>query len=156
MKIGIVVYSQTGNTLGAAEKLKEKLITKGHKAEVVQLKPSGDPNNPESLRYETLPDLKGCDAVVLAAPVQAFQLCAGMKAYLPHLPELKGKKVACFVTKGFNNAWTGGNSALAMISRAVKAKGGEVCCTGYAGGMDREKQEKGVEALVEKVAGALG
>jgi len=37
MKIGIIVYSQTGNTLSVAEKLKEKLAVAGHSAEIEQV-----------------------------------------------------------------------------------------------------------------------
>ncbi len=35
MKIGIVVYSQTGNTMSAAQKILGRLAGKGHSAEIV-------------------------------------------------------------------------------------------------------------------------
>jgi hypothetical protein len=66
---------------------------------------------------------------VFGAPVQAFQLCGAMKAYLPVLPDLTGKKVSLFVTKGFTNAWTGATSALGEMEKTVKAKGGMVCAS---------------------------
>lgn len=157
MKTGIIIYSQTGVTLAAAEKLKEKLAAAEKAAEVVRLQPTqADPKNALSWRYDATPDLSAFDTLVFAAPVQAFQLCGAMKAYLPKLPDLSGKKVALFVTKGWASAWTGATKALAEMENAVNAHGGTVCCTGFAGGMKPEKRAPAVDALVEKLAEALG
>ena len=38
MNIGIILYSQTGNTYSVSLKLKEKLITAGHSVNIKQLK----------------------------------------------------------------------------------------------------------------------
>lgn len=37
MKIGIILHSQTGNTLSVANKLKEKLISLGHTVNLEQV-----------------------------------------------------------------------------------------------------------------------
>ena len=101
MKIGIVVHSQTGHTLSVAEKLQEKLTAAGHSANIEKISPvDAKQTDPKKIKIEKLPDLSPYDAFVFAAPVQAFSLSPVMKIYLPQLPSLNGKKVACFVTKG--------------------------------------------------------
>jgi NAD(P)H dehydrogenase (quinone) len=156
MNIGIVVYSQTGNTLSVAEKLKDRLTSIGQTAAIERLTPVlANPKDPLSFRFDSLPDLSGYEALVLAAPVQGFSLCRAMLAYLPQLPALAGKKAACFVTKGFVNAWTGGNRAIASLTNAAQAKGATVCSAGFVGWMSKHR-EKEIEALVEKLAKAFG
>lgn len=155
MKIGIVVYSQTGNTLSVAEKLKDRLASLGHAAAIERVTAEGQPDDPKSVRFGPLPDLSGYEALALAAPVQAFSLCAAMKAYLPKLPELAGKKVACFTTKSLKSAWTGANKALAAMSKAAGDKGGKVVAMGFVSWKSKSK-EQDIEELVAKIAKAFG
>lgn len=58
MKVGIVVYSQTGNTLSVATKLKEKLAAAGHSVALEQVKLVGE-------RKQGVPTraVAGCSAV---------------------------------------------------------------------------------------------
>lgn len=155
MKVGIIVHSQTGHTLSVTEKLKEKLSAAGHSVNVEQITPV-DPKqtDPKKVRIEKLPDLSAYDALVLAAPVQAFSVSPVMKAYLPQLPALNGKKVAAFVTKGLPFKWTGGNKAILQIKSAVESKGGNVVGTGivvWPGG----NRDKKVADLVEQLSKSL-
>jgi flavodoxin len=93
MNIGIVVYSKTGNTLSVSEKLAKKLETSGHKVRIERITVADDEElELEKVRFTSLPKPEGYDALVVAGPVQAFSLCRIMKAYLPKLPELDGKK----------------------------------------------------------------
>lgn len=155
MKVGIVVYSQTGNTLSVAEKLRDKLAARGHGVSLERLSPTlADPKDLKSFRFDSLPDLSGYEAVVLAAPVQGFSLCRAMAAYLRELPDLSGRLVACFATKQLNSAWTGGSKALASMSEAAEAKGGRVCAAGFVCWKSRQR-EKDIEDLTEKLAKAL-
>ena len=156
MNIGIVVYSQTGNTLSVAEKLKDKLVSAGHAAAIERLAPVlENPKDPLSFRFDALPDLAGYDALVFAAPVQGFSLSPVMAAYLPLIPGLAGKKAACFVTKQLASAWTGGNKALAQMTKAVEDKGGTVCGTGMIMWSSKQR-EKDLEEMVEKVGCLFG
>jgi NAD(P)H dehydrogenase (quinone) len=156
MKIGIVVHSLTGNTLSVAEKLRDRLAASGHAATIERLMPVlANPKDPMSFRYDTLPDLSGYDALVLAAHVQGFSLCRAMVIYLKHLPALDGKKAACFVTKHLASAWTGGNKALAQMKRAVIKKGGVVCGTGMVMWASKQR-EKDIEEMVEKMGCLFG
>lgn len=151
MKIGIIVYSQTGNTYSVAQKLKEKLVASGHMVNVERLTPVGDvQKDPKNVRFEKLPDLAGYDALVFGAPVQAFSLSAVMATYMKQLPSLQGKKIACFVTKGLPFAFTGGSRAISRLTKDSESKGGKVVGTGivYWGKKDRENQ---ITDIVERI-----
>jgi NAD(P)H dehydrogenase (quinone) len=151
MKIGIIVHSQTGNTLSVAQKLQEKLKAAGHSANIEKLTSVNGQQNVKDIKLEKLPDLSAYDALVLAAPVQGFSASPVMKAYLPQLPALNGKKVAVFVTKGLYFKWTGGNRAISQIKSAVESKGGKVVETGIIVWMGAGK-EKAIPELVEKLS----
>lgn len=127
MKIGIIVHSQTGHTLSVAEALKNKLASAGHSVNIEQIAPvDARQTDPKKIQIAKLPELSSYDALVLAAPVQAFLLSNVMKAYLPQLPSLNGKKVAVFTTKGLPFKWTGGSSAVSSMKSAAESKGGKV------------------------------
>jgi flavodoxin len=131
MRIGIFVYSQSGNTLSVAEKLSEKLAGSGHAATVEKIITVGEVSKDfTNIRFEKMPAVGKYDGLVLAAPVQGFSLNPVMSAWLAQLPSLSGKKVACFVTKKFGNDWTGGSKAVALITAAVQEKGGAVAGSG--------------------------
>jgi NAD(P)H dehydrogenase (quinone) len=152
MKIGIIVHSQTGNTLSVAQKLQDKLTVAGHSAGIEKISPV-DPKqtDPKKIKLEKLPDLSPYDAYVFAAPVQAFSLSPVMKLYLSQLPSLNGKNVACFITKGLVFKWTGGNHAISQMKNGIEAKGGKVVETDvivWSGG-DREKR---IADTIEKLS----
>ena len=88
MNIGIIVYSQTGNTLSVAERLKEALSSKGHTSSIERVEIVAESLHP---KLKAAPDTVPYDALVLASPVHAFTLAPAMKAYLAQLPELSGK-----------------------------------------------------------------
>ncbi len=141
MKIGIIVYSQTGNTLYVAGKLKEKLVAAGHAADIERLTPVGDvQKDPKNVRFEKLPDLSGYDALAFGAPVQAFSLAPAMATYMKQLPPLQGKKVVCFVTKGLRFAFTGGTRAIGQMKKSCEAKGGAVVGTGIVIWSDKDRE----------------
>jgi multimeric flavodoxin WrbA len=143
MNIGIVVYSQTGNTLSVAQRLQKALEEAGHAVSLEQVTSAdGKPTVAGPVALLNAPKTEGCDALVLAAPVWAFGLCSVMKAYLAGLPPLRGKKVSCFVTQAFAYPWMGGNRAVRQLSGACTAKEGDVIHTAVIcwGSKDREAQ----------------
>jgi flavodoxin len=151
MKIGIVVYSQTGNTLEVAEKLRGALEQKGHDATVERITTLGDPaKDPAGIRFEHAPSLEGYEGVVLAAPVQGFSLCRAMTAWLGQMPALSGRKAACFVTKKLGNDWTGGTRAINALTRAIQEKGGAAVGSGI---VHWGKKDAEAAAVVEKLSG---
>ncbi len=151
MKIGIIVYSQTGNTFSVAQKLKEKLTAAGHAVNVERLTTVGGETDPAKAKIEKFPDLSGYDALAFAGPVQAFSLSRVMASYMNQLPPLNGKKAVVFVTKGLALAFTGGNQAVKALKKGVEAKGGTVVGTGIVmwGSKDRDNQ---INEVVDKLS----
>jgi flavodoxin len=150
MKLGIIVHSQTGHTLSVAQTLKEKLAAAGHSVNIEQITPvDAKQTDPKNIRLEKLPDLSSYDALVLAAPVQAFSVSPVMKAYLPQLPSLNNKKVALFVTKGLPFVSTGGNQAISLMKSTSESKGGTVVGTAILN-WPAPGREKRIADLVEQ------
>lgn len=109
MNIGIILYSETGNTYSVSQKLKEKLVKSGHSANIERLKVIGKiHSSTKDVKFETLPNIEPYDALVFGSPVQAFSLSSAMTAYLSQLKPLKDKKVAFLVTQYFLFPWLGG------------------------------------------------
>lgn len=136
MKIGMLVYSETGNTLAAAGEVADALVRAGHTVSVEALcdqVPPGSPrlSSPGTAVALRTPDLSGYDAYVFASCVQAFSLPPSMAAWLAGLSGLGGRPVACFVTKRLPWGWTGGTRALSMMESAVKAAGGRPGAAGF-------------------------
>ena len=113
MKTGIIVYSNTGNTLQAARRLQEAMKGKGQEAELLQVRAGNE--KPESdvsrVRLTEKPSPEGFDRLVFASPVWGFSLSGVMKAYLAGLPPLAGKKIGLYVTHQFPLPWMGGKVA---------------------------------------------
>jgi flavodoxin len=152
MKIGIIVHSQTGHTLSVAEALKDKLASVGHSVNIERINPV-DPKqtDPKKVQIEKLPDLRPYDALILAAPVQAFSVSPPMKVYLPQLPSLQNKKVACFVTKGLPFNSTGGNQAISLMRTSCESRGGKVVGTGIVRWSGAGREEK-IKDMVEQIS----
>jgi flavodoxin len=133
MNIGIIVFSQTGNTLSVAQKLKEKLISAGHTADIEQITVTGDVS-PGKRQFEltAIPTVDAYEGLVFATPVQAFSLNPVMAAYLEQLPSLNGKKFACLITKHLPFSWTGGKQAIAKMKGICTAKGAAFLGAGIA------------------------
>jgi len=152
MKIGIIVYSQTGNTHSVALKLNEKLTAAGHSVNMERLMPVGDPKPGDTnVKFEKLPDLNIYDCLVFGAPVQAFSLCSAMKSYLSQIAPLNNKKVACLTTEAFPYKWMGGSRAIAQMKKLCESKSGIVCGTGIVNWSNKQR-EKMIVDVVEKLA----
>lgn len=155
MNIGIVVHSQTGNTLSVAERLREKLAAAGHAVALERLEAEGEVRpGVRDVRLKSVPDVEAYDAVVLGSPVHAFALSVAMQAYLRQVPSLAGKRVACFVTQFFPFAWMGGHHALRQMARACQAKGATVCGTGVVNWSRRNRDQR-IAAVVDRVSRCL-
>jgi len=131
MNIGIIVFSQTGNTHSVALRLQQKLSAAGHTATVERVEISGELGpRATDFQLKTRPEVASYDALVFGAPVMAFSLSPAMKSYLAQIASLKGKQVACFVTKSLPFYWTGGNQAIHKMGEICESKGGAVCGSG--------------------------
>ena len=147
MKIGVIVFSQTGNTRSVAEKILEAFADTGHEVKLESVETISD--NPP-IRLKTTPDVSPYDALIFASPVQAMSLAAAMKAYLAQISGLEGKKVNCFVTENFKNPIMGGNRAVRWIRDACKNKGANVVHRGIVHWSD-EKREAQIKEVVRRM-----
>lgn len=131
MNIGIIVYSQSGNTLQVANKLKERLIGNGHSVSLEQVTVAGG-RTPKTKQFEleAKPVADTYDAIVFASYVEAFSLCAVMSRYLKQIGALDGKRVACLLTQQFPYPWMGGNRAVKQMKVLCQAKGATVLTSG--------------------------
>jgi flavodoxin len=152
MNIGIIVYSQTGNTNSVGLKLKEKLSANGHSVNIERILLAGDAQPvAKDIQFESRPEVSTYDALVFGAPVEAFSLSQVMKSYLTQVASLKGKKVACFVTKGLPFYWTGGSRAIVQMKKICGSKDATICGTGIVVWMSKDREKK-IDEVVEKLS----
>jgi len=151
MNIGIIVYSQTGNTLSVAKKLEERLSAAGHSATLEQVKLVGErKRGDKDFRLETLPDTGPYDALVFGSAVEAFSLSPVLTRYLEQIESLQDKKVACLVTQLVPYPWMGGDRAIRQMRRLSEAKGATVCGSGVVNWI-RPRREKTTAKAVDQL-----
>ena len=131
MNVGIIVYSQTGNTLAVAEKMKESLTAAGHTAVVEQITIGPREKSEIAVKLLDAPSLAGYGAVIFGAPVQAFSLCQPMAAYLKQIQSIKGLPTACFILQGLPKKWMGGNRAYNTLRSLCLKKGADPLRIGH-------------------------
>ncbi len=151
MNIGLIVYSETGNTLSVAQKLEQALKTAGHTVTLEKIEADKDPKTGMVSRLRSAPAVDVYDAVVFASPVQAFSLAKGMSAYLAQISSLSGKKAACFITKQLKANWMGGTKAIRQITAACKEKGADVTLNGIIC-WSSENREAQIDEVVRRLS----
>lgn len=143
MKIGIILYSYTGNTLSVGERLKEALLNKGHEVSLECIRAENeDPQSKSPLQLTEIPDASRYDEIILGAPVQAFSLNPIMKAYLRTVHDFKDKKITCFVTEQLPKPWMGGNHAIKQIKQIVRDKNGNISDSFVINWSNKMKEEQ--------------
>lgn len=151
MKIGIIVYSKTGNTLSVADRLKEKLLQNHQDATLEQITVSGNPEQGMNhFTLEHIPNPNNYDFLILGAPVNAFALCPAMIFYLNQFVTLSNKKVVCFVTEQFPSPWLGGKQAINKFQKLVTEKQGTVVATGIVNWGSKKKEQQ-IEDFINKI-----
>ena len=151
MRIGIIVHSHTGHTLGVAEKLMRKLQTEGHDVSLERVSVvDEDPNKMTNIQLASNPDIQAYEGLIFAAPVRGFSLSPVMKLYLSQLGTLNGKKVYGFVTQSFPFPWMGGNQSIKQLKRACQEKDVEVIETGIINWSNKNRESR-IEELIEGI-----
>jgi len=151
MKVGVICFSQTGNTLSVAQKVEQALATAGHTVQIEQVEPVSSefkPGTPISLK--TSPDPAPYDVVILASPVHAFSLAPVMKFYLSSLPGIAGKPVHCFITQHLKKAWMGGNHAVRQIRAACQANGTRLMTSGIVNWSSSQREQQ-IQSIVDRL-----
>lgn len=152
MKIGIIVFSRTGNMLAVAEKILDACRKNGHEATLLRIRAEHEePGNKFPLKLTELPDPSAFDAVLFGAAVEAFSLSQVLKAYLEQLPALGGKRAGCFVTQQLAKPWLGGNRAIRQMRALCLKKGMDVKATGIVNWSNKAR-----DAQIADVAARLG
>ncbi len=128
MKIGIVVYSQTGNTASVAKKVEEGLQAKGHAVDYlkVELHQKVEGSGPVTdANFKSMPKIGGYDAYVFGSFVEAFSLNRAMTYYLGQLDSVDAPAV-CLTTQGLMAPWMGANRAQRQMQALLKGKGARI------------------------------
>ncbi|MDP4110327.1 MAG: flavodoxin [Bacillota bacterium] len=142
MNIGIIIHSQTGNTLSVAEKLRAALALKGHNAKIERVAAEGEKPQEKDIKLISIPDCEKYDALIFGAPVWAFSLSPVMREFLKLVPALGDKKVCCFVTQHFGKPWLGGNRSVRQMSKMCSQKGASISGTGVINWSSKEKENQ--------------
>ena len=153
MKTGIIIYSQTGHTRLAAQRLLNSLRQKGQEAELleVQVSTAKPEANIDKLQFTVKPSPEGFDRLIFASPVWAFSLCGVMKAYMAGLSPLDGKRISLFVTHHFPLPWMGGNNAIRQLKRLCEEKGGQVESHAVISWNER-RREGDIAGMIDRLA----
>ena len=155
MNIGLIYYSNSGNTRTVAEKLNKKLTENGHNVTVEEITITGDtPAQPGKFELTNIPDPGSYDAVIFGAPVQAFSLNPVMKAYMEQLPPLDEKKVAIFVTKQLPLLKVGGTGSISIMKKASESKGAKVVASEIVVWAEK-KREQSIRKCVDSITNAF-
>jgi multimeric flavodoxin WrbA len=152
MKIGLIVYSQSGHTLKVARALEAALAEAGHDValepiETVGLTRPGLTDVP----LEATPEIDGYDALVLGTPTWGGAMASPMATYLAQLDTLAGKPVACLVTGFFPAGW-GRNQTLAQMKEVCQGLGATVVGTGSVGWLSFRRKRQ-IEEVVAQLCG---
>lgn len=150
MKVGILFNSFTGNTLSVVGTLTEGLRAAGIPAENDRLGVEPDIPDASSFRIVHAPDPAPFDALVFACPVHGFRISRQMDAFLARLPDLEGKKTACFVTHAFPFAFLGGKGSLRQLETRLRQKGADLVASACLdwGSRRRESQIAALKDLL--------
>ena len=152
MKIGIIVHSNTGNTLSVAQRLKEKFSAAGHTASIERITANNnDEPNYQKVQIAEKPDISKYDVLLLGAPVHGFSLSPVMRAYLSNISSLKGKMTACFMTQAFPYPWMGGTRSMKQMTELCQSKGASPYGTGIVNWANAAKREKLINDVAEKL-----
>jgi len=155
MNIGIIVYSQSGNTLQVADKVKERLIGEGHTVNLERITVIGE-RTPQTKAFEleNCPDAATYDAIVFGSAVEAFSLSRVLSRYLNELDSLEGKQVACLVSQQFPYPWMGGNRAIGQMQKICTSKGATIRATGIVN-WAKSKRDKTMAQAVARLSKAF-
>ncbi len=152
MNIGIIVHSQTGNTLSVAEIVSQKLQNRGHSVTIESIVPSDEREiDPTKIQLDRIPDLIPYEGVILACPVRGFNVSGAMLAYLNAIPSLENKKTALFVTHLFPFAWMGGIPTINRMKSICQEKKGNIVGTGIIN-WKGSNRERNIEQMAIKLS----
>ena len=156
MKVGIIVYSKTGNTLAVAERIGEKLKVDGALVSIERFCAETLPQSNKPVRLTAIPDPNEFDAVIFGAPVQAFSLDPAMAMYFDRIEKINPKRILCFVTQHFKKQWMGGSHAMKQMIAILGKKGGGFAESIGVVNWSGEQREEQILRIIQQCSAALG
>lgn len=155
MKIGIIVYSQTGNTFSVASKLYEELKKTSNKVSLMRVEATRDLKQ-NVLELTKEPKINQYDVIIFASFVEAFTLCPVMKNYLENIETMKGKKVFSFVTQFLPYKWLGGTRAVNQMKNICEQKDATIIESGVINWKNKRREDRIndlIDMIVSKIEG---
>lgn len=144
MKIGIILFSETGNTYSVAKKIKDHLKNKDVTIEKIAIQRLSNDRSHFNFTYE--PSIEDYDLIIFGAFVEGFMLTPVMREYLLK-QDLTNKKTMAFVTHFFPYAWMGGNNSLKQMKELLQQKGSNILSSGVIN-WKHPKRNKEIDDLV--------
>jgi hypothetical protein len=154
MKVGIILYSLTGNTLSVAEQLQGQLAAAGHEVVMERFNALSDPTKNPRPEIDRLPDASGYDALVVAAPVHAFGLAGPMQVCLERLETGGPKPAVLLTTHQFPRPWMGASRTIQMMQDLCEKKGCRVMGSGIINWSRKDRNQQ-ITDVVANLASLL-
>lgn len=130
MRVGIIIYSETGHTLDVAKRLKSLLEANKHVVDLEQIEVNRtNKNDRHQFAIINKPSIDKYDLVIFGSFVEAFSLNPVMTEYLNRLKGQTDKKVMCFVTEYFPFSWMGGNHSIKQMETICQKNRSHVLAT---------------------------
>lgn len=127
MKVKIIVYSFSGNTLAVSKKLQDALKQENIATTLEEVKTTTEKEMDwTKVNLSFVPLTNDADCIIFAAPVQAFRLVPIMSAYFHTIDDLKNKPCFFFTTEFFPLDWMGGIQARKMATDYIAKKNGRL------------------------------
>jgi flavodoxin len=146
MKVGIILFSETGNTYSVAKKIKEHIKSKDVTIEKIEVERNSMNRQDFNITYK--PRTEDYDLIIFGSFTEGFQLNPVMKSYLEY-QNLTSKKVMCFVTHHFPFDWLGGKSALKQMLAICEKKNAAILETGIINWSNKKRSQE-IDDLVNK------
>ena len=155
MKVGIVLYSQTGNTQRVIDDLRVKLEARGIQVEVHSILPATAAD--AQSRPEAAPPLDGsssCQLWVVAAPVQGWAPAKPMTEFLKSAAFPAGSRAVLLVTQGFWFPWFGANQSISGLRKLCEERGLDVLDHGIVSWLGRGLEQR-IHTVTQRLAQCL-
>ena len=151
MKIGIIVYSHTGNTLSVAWKIEQAIRAAGHEVRTEKVEPVIDnPNSDTPAELKSSPDVDQYDAVVFATSARVLTV-TDYEALFATVARSDRKKSPLFRDTATEKAVDGREPCGPPDKRRMQEKGS----TGHIGWcrqLVRENRESQIEDIVRRMS----
>lgn len=156
MKVGIIVYSQSGHTATFARTIADHLREAGIDYGIELLRPRGIPKPwTRNIEFRRIPEIDEYDIVLVGSPVWGFNASKVILKYLNSMKSLKGKKALPFVTYGLPLKSLGVNRSLKRMNAELE----ELCADILEGESqyyflfktNKNKMNEAAKRIVEKI-----